>query len=109
MPDLGYKLHVGRPKWIIVGDFNVDGIGSTFIGCSWRPWERASKMCKILPTVQWFSRDLRLCVGVDVGDLFGDTPCSIGRHRARSLVMGKLIWEEQAICVVFPLPNKQAK
>lgn len=85
MPDLGHKLHMGRSKWIIVGDFDVDGIGATFIGCSWRPWERASKMREIITTVQWFSRDLRLCVGMNVGDLFGDTPRTIARHRKNNL------------------------
>lgn len=85
MPDLGHKLHMRRSKWIIVGDFDVDCIGATFVGCSRRSWECASKMREIITTVQWLSRDLRLCVGVNVGDLFGDTPRTIARHRENNL------------------------
>ena len=85
MPDLGLELHVWRSKRVLAGDLDVDMIGSTLVWCIRRPKELATKVREVIAVSCRLYYNLRELVVLDIGDLFGDTPSTIGGHVKREV------------------------
>lgn len=85
VPDLGLELHVRWSKRVLARDLDVDMICSTLIWCIWRPKELSAKMCEVVAVSCRLYYDLRELVVLDVGDLFGDPPGTIGGHIWREI------------------------
>lgn len=80
MPDFGFKLHKWRPERIVGGNLDVNLVSTTFVGSIRGSWEDSSKVCHIILPADWLRRNLRVGIGMDVGQFLGDAPSPIASH-----------------------------
>lgn len=78
MPDLGLEAHDRWPEWVLAGDLDVYHECAALIRCVWRPVKLSFEVCEVIAVSCGLDNDLGVLVVLNVGDLFGDTPGSIG-------------------------------
>lgn len=88
MPDSGNEFHGRRPKWILVGDLDVDFEGASFVGCTRWPWECPPNMRNVIVSPNWLCCDLRYCICANIGELFCETAHPVGSHGGCRVVTG---------------------
>ena len=85
VPDFGLEPHAWRSKRVLAGNLNVDSKGTALVWCIWRTEELAAKVCEIIAIPRRLYFDLRELVILNIGDLFGDTSCTVGGHGRSSV------------------------
>lgn len=89
MPHLGLEAHNRRAERVLAWDLDVDVEGAALVRRVWRPLKLPSQMCDVIAVACGLDYDLGVLVILDVGNLLGDPPSSVGRGHCA--VLG-LMW-----------------
>lgn len=82
MPQLCLELHQWRAEGIFIWDLDVYLVCPAFIWCIWWTMELPPQVCKVI-VLDGVHQYLGVGVCLDIGNLFCNSPCSVGGHYAK--------------------------